>query len=76
MKDKTPPFNSSTFQKFWKKHFIQKKKINSFKFIEGVNFYKSNYLSLYFNVGKNLTKGNTYKINNYEDYKNNTFIVL
>ena len=74
MKTKNSPFSTNTFQEIWKKHFISNKSVNTFKFIDGVNFYKSRF-SLFVNVGKNLTKGNTYKINNYEDYKNNTFIV-
>lgn len=68
------PFSNNTFQNIWRKHFISNKTISTFKFIDGINFYKYRF-SVFFNVGKNLTKGNTYKINNYKDYKNNTFII-
>jgi len=74
MQTNNSPFFAHTFQKIWKKHFISNKSVKAFKFVDGVNFYKSRF-SLFINVGKNLTKGNTYKINNYEDYKNNTFII-
>ena len=74
MKTKNSPFSANIFQIIWIKHFISNKSVNTFKFIDGVNFYKSRF-SLFVNVGKNLTKGNTYKINNYNDYKNNTFII-
>ena len=74
METKNSPFSANTFQKIWKKHFIPNKAVNTFKFIDGVNFYKSRF-SLFINVGKNLTKGNYYKINDYKDYKNKTFII-
>lgn len=69
------PFSSDTFQKTWKKAFIPSKAIESFNFIEGVNFYKSNFNLFYFNIGKNLTKGNSYIIRDFKDYKNKTLIV-
>tara|TARA_R110002049_G_C9177314_1_gene562979 strand:+ start:18410 stop:19648 length:1239 start_codon:yes stop_codon:yes gene_type:complete len=68
-------FSSSIFETIWKKHFIPKKPILSFDFIEGVRFYKSNFSSLMFNVGKNLTKGNHYTIKNEEDYKGKAFVI-
>ncbi|PWH82408.1 hypothetical protein DIS18_09140 [Algibacter marinivivus] len=74
MESTNSPFSASTFQKIWKKHFIPNSTVESFKFIDGVNFYKSK-LALFFNVGKNLTKGNSYKLNDVPDYKNKTFII-
>ena len=74
MEIKNTPFTANTFQKIWKKHFISNKPVKTFNFIDGINFYKSSF-SFFINIGKNLTKGNTYGINNYEDYKNNTFII-
>ncbi len=68
------PFSTNTFQNIWKKHFIPNNQVSIFKFIEGVSFYK-NKLGIYFNAGKNLTKGNTYNINNHNDYKNKTLII-
>lgn len=74
METKNSPFFSNTFQNTWKKHFISNKSIKEFKFIDGVDFYKSRF-ALFVNVGKNLTKGNNYAINNHKDFKNNTFII-
>jgi len=69
------PFTSQIFIDIWKKHFVPNKLIKKFQFIEGVSFYKSNFLPVFFNAGKNLTKGNNYKIHDYKDYKNKTFII-
>ncbi len=74
METKSTPFSTNTFQKVWKSHFIQNKKIESFKFLEGLNFYKGRY-SVFFNVGRNLTKGNSYVLKNFEDYKNKVFMI-
>ncbi len=74
METKNSPFATNTFQDIWKKHFIPNKPIIKYKFIDGVTFYKRNF-PLFFNVGKNLTKGNTYKINDVEDYRNKTFVI-
>jgi hypothetical protein len=74
METKNSPFSTNTFQKIWKKHFIPNTPLNTFKFIDGIKFYKRNF-PFYFNVGKNLTKGNTYIIKNHDDYKNKTFII-
>lgn len=68
------PFSSSTFQKTWREHFIPRKDVFSFEFINGINFYKHNFFC-FVNVGKNLTKGNSYKINNAIDYKKNTLVI-
>ena len=75
MEPKLNTFSTYTFQKIWKKHFIPDKLIKKFQFIEGVNFYKSKFFPAYFNVGKNLTKGNNYKIYDYKDFKNKIFII-
>ena len=74
METKNSPFSANTFQRIWKEHFISNRSVNTFECIDGLNFYKSPF-SLFVSVGKNLTKGNIYNINNYEDYKNNTFII-
>lgn len=74
METKSTPFSTNTFQKVWKKHFIKNKKVESFKFLEGLNFYKGRF-SIFFNIGRNLTKGNSYTIKNYQDYKNKVFMI-
>ena len=74
METKNSPFLTNTFQDIWKKHFIPNKTIKSFKFIDGVTFYK-NYFSVFVNVGKNLTKGNNYNLRDDRDYKNKTLII-
>lgn len=74
METKNSPFLASIFQEIWKKHFIANKQEKSFKFIDGLSFYKSS-SSIFINIGKNLTKGGNYHIYNYEDYKNKTFLV-
>ena len=75
MNTKNSPFNNNTFQNIWVKHFIPKTKTQSFKFIEGIECYKNKWLAVYFNVGKNLTKGISYILNNNEDFKNKTLII-
>lgn len=57
------------------KHFMPSKSIKNFRFVEGISFYKGNLSSLHFNVGRNLTKGNTYKLKEHEDFKNKTFVI-
>ncbi|GGZ70488.1 GNAT family N-acetyltransferase [Algibacter mikhailovii] len=74
MEKKNSPFSSRTFQDIWKKKFIPNKTINTFKFLDGISFYKNNPF-IYCNVGKNLTKGNAYTLGDYADYKNKTFII-
>lgn len=75
MNIKSTPFSTSIFQKIWKNHFIPNIDTKRFKFISGINFYKNNFLPIYFNVGRNLTKGNSYEICDHNDYKRKTFII-
>lgn len=75
MKIETNPFTSASFEKKWMKHFMPSKKIQSFEFINGVRFYKTSHFPIYFNTGKNLTKGNYYEINNASDFKNKVFVI-
>lgn len=74
METNNTPFYTNTFQNIWKKHFIANKTVNTFKFIKGVNFYK-NSLGVFFNVGKNLTKGNGYRLTKSGDFKNKILII-
>lgn len=71
----TNTFLSNTFQNTWKAHFKPNSTILGFKFINGLKFYKSKLLPVFFNVGRNLTKGNSYQLINAEDYKNKTIVV-
>lgn len=72
----TNPFTSNIYAQTWLKHFknlIAEKKFNS---VEGVSFYKSKFLPLYINVGKNLTKGVDYSFDyTASDYKGNVFLI-
>ena len=75
MNTKNSPFANNSFQSIWSKHFIPNSNIQAFKFIKGIVFYKHNWLPNYFNIGKNLTKGNSYSLNNTSDFKNKTLII-
>lgn len=75
MKIENNPFTSESFEKKWMKHFMPSKKVQSFEFINGVRFYKTSYFPIYINTGKNLTKGNYYKINNAKDFGNKVFVI-
>lgn len=70
------PFTSSTFETLWAKHFYNGNEIKAFKFIKGVKFVKHSYLPLLINVGKNLTKGISYTLDEEQhDYKGKTFLI-
>jgi len=69
------PFTSINFEKKWMKHFMPSKKALSFKFINGVRFYKTSNFPIYINTGKNLTKGNYYEIYNANDFINKVFVI-
>lgn len=56
------PFTSNTFTEKWSTHFHINKPESSFSFIGGLLFFKHPRLPLYTNLGKNLTKGISYKI--------------
>ncbi len=72
----TNPFSSKTYTQIWLKHFKAISTEQVFKSIKGVSFYKSKYLPLFINVGKNLTKGIFYSIDYQEgDYKDNVFLL-
>ncbi|NAS30154.1 GNAT family N-acetyltransferase [Flavobacteriaceae bacterium R38] len=57
------PFTSDTYTSTWLKHYEASNKTIEIDGIEGVSFVKSNFPNLYFNVGKNLTKGISYFLN-------------
>ena len=73
---KQNPFTSSTFETIWGKHFSKGNDLKTFNFIKGVKFVKHSYLPLLINVGKNLTKGICYKLEDqYADFKGKTFLI-
>ncbi|RYH74583.1 GNAT family N-acetyltransferase [Meridianimaribacter flavus] len=73
---KSNPFTSSTYSRIWSKHFNKKKPDVSFAFLDGVKFVKHSLLPLYINVGKNLTKGVGYEIDeSANDYKGKTILI-
>ncbi|MFB9057598.1 GNAT family N-acetyltransferase [Mariniflexile ostreae] len=72
------PFASETFAQIWESHFNKGKRAQTFGFIKGLSFFKSNRLSIYTNVGKNLTKGMSYALVENEmpqDFKNKTALI-
>ena len=71
----TNPFSSQTFQKKWIAHFKPNRAITDFKHIQDVKFYKSKYLPIYFNVGRNLTKGTNYKLTNENGINNKALVI-
>lgn len=62
------PFTSKRYKEIWLKHFNGSKSAESFSFIDQVAFIKKGLLPFYVNVGRNLTKGIFYSIN--EDHTN------
>ncbi|OEK08533.1 hypothetical protein A8C32_03510 [Flavivirga aquatica] len=74
---KRNPFLSKTFKSVWLKHFNHSKKCTFFSFIPELPFVKNKFLPLYYNIGKNNTKGVNYILskNIAPDYKGRVFIV-
>jgi hypothetical protein len=70
------PFLSNKFKTIWLKHFKPKNAIYSFKTIKQAQFYKSKFFPLYINIGKNITNGMYYEIDQKEnDYQGKTFLI-
>ena len=72
------PFTSDIFKKIWCAQFLKHKSSLSFNFITTIAFYKPTFLSLYINIGKNLTKGISYVLNADEaikDFKNKVYLI-
>jgi len=73
---KNNPFLSKTFTSIWSKYFNSFSECKRFNFIENVNFVKSRYLPFYYNVGKNITNGLSYRLVKHEnDFKNKVFLI-
>ena len=72
----TNPFSQSTFESIWLYHFKKASNPISFKSIKLIKFYKNKWIPLYVNIGKNITNGMGYEINEKEtDYKRKTFLI-
>ncbi|NAY91220.1 GNAT family N-acetyltransferase [Muricauda sp. JGD-17] len=56
------PFNTERFAEIWLKYFKDSSPTKRFDYIKGVGFYKDDTFPLYVNIGKNLTKGFYYTI--------------
>ncbi|CAH8286177.1 acetyltransferase (GNAT) family protein [Mariniflexile fucanivorans] len=72
------PFISITFSKVWETHFTSPKQLKTFNFIKELKFFKHPLLPFYTNVGRNLTKGVSYSLNQHQtanDYKNKAFLI-
>ena len=70
------PFTSKQFTQIWLKHFHNSKLSHKFDSINHVEFIKTGWLNYYVNVGKNLTKGIYYVINESKsDFRNKTFLI-
>ncbi len=69
------PFICNTFQSIWKSHFKPNNKLYRFNFIEGIDFYKTKFTPVFFNIGKNLTKGNNYLLKDLGGLKNKALVI-
>lgn len=71
------PFISHTFTKIWESRFSKTRLLKTFSFIKGLNFFKHPILPFYTNVGKNLTKGISYSLDDTtsKDFKNKTLLI-
>ncbi|MCM4167318.1 hypothetical protein KCTC52924_02901 [Arenibacter antarcticus] len=74
---KNNPFTSNTFTRIWLKHFGKVKAFYSFNFIGDLSFYKPGRLPIYYNLGKNLTKGISYTLLPIQtkEFRKNVFII-
>ncbi|PNQ73022.1 hypothetical protein C1T31_08485 [Hanstruepera neustonica] len=71
------PFTSSTYQKIWINHFMINKSIRSVGLIDSLNFYKTSWMPLYVNCGRNMTNGITYRFfNNGSLIKNSAVLIF
>lgn len=66
---KDNPFVSDTFITTWLEEFKRNKPVFSFNLVGGLRFYKSSYLPIYINAGRNHTKGISYSLNS-ADFNN------
>jgi len=70
------PFGNQTFETVWLKHFKNSIKPIKTKSIKHIKFYKDKYFPLMVNVGRNISNGMYYVIDENEtDYKGKTFLI-
>lgn len=73
---KNNPFLANTFKTIWLKYFRPKNSIHSFKSIKHIQFYKNKSFPLYINIGKNITNGMYYELDETEkDFRSKTFLI-
>lgn len=73
---KNHPFVAKTFNTIWSKHFNVSRESTYFRFLKEVGFVKPSFLPFYYNVGKNITNGMFYSIDNLEkDYQNKVLLI-
>ncbi len=65
---KRNPFLSDTFKTIWLKHFNCRSGVYFFNIVSKLAFVKTKLFPLYYNVGKNNTKGISYKLSNTSDH--------
>ncbi|WP_394972479.1 GNAT family N-acetyltransferase [uncultured Croceitalea sp.] len=71
------PFVSKIFVKTWLKYFKKPSDTYLFEFIKPILFVKSKYSLYFFNVGRNLTNGIFYSIDNtFKDFKGKVFVLF
>ncbi|NNL15086.1 MAG: GNAT family N-acetyltransferase [Flavobacteriaceae bacterium] len=68
---------SDIFSTKWLNQFNKEKPVFKFNFIKGLRFYRSSKLPIYINVGRNLTKGISYKLKKteIENLKNSVILI-
>ncbi len=71
------PFLSETFTAIWSEHFASEKSGRLFGFMPSLGFTKNRFFPLYTNIGKNFTKGISYRLDtkNSDDYKKKAFLI-
>lgn len=70
------PFYSDVFVSNWISFFLKQPRYFSFNFLTPVNFVKSKYSLYYYNIGKNITNGILYNIEEGEtDYHKKVFLL-
>jgi len=70
------PFNGNNFQSIWLKHFRPARKDLSFESIKHIKFFKDKYFPLYVNIGKNISNGMYFEIDETkDDFKGKTFLI-
>ncbi len=71
------PFVTETFIETWSHHFNDSNQPKNFKFVDDIVFVKHGFLPYFINIGKNLTNGITYNLQDdvHDDFKGKTFLI-